>query len=57
MKHAAALGLDVDLQAADKARALSDQQRPKAQNMPAIKWQEVPAFHAGLSDGSIPHLA
>lgn len=57
MKHAAALGLDVDLQAADKARALLGKQRHKPQNVPAMKWQEVPAFYAGLSDGSITHLA
>jgi integrase len=57
MKHAAALGLDVDLQAADKARALLGKQRHKVQNVPAMPWQEVPAFYAGLSDGSITHLA
>ena len=57
MKHAAALGLDVDLQAADKARALLGKQRHKAQNLPAMPWQEVPAFYAALSDGSVTHLA
>lgn len=57
MKHAAALGLDVDLQAADKARALLGKQRHKVQNVPAMPWQEVPAFYKGLSDGSITHLA
>ena len=57
MKHAAALGLDVDLQAADKARALLGKQRHKVQNVPAMAWQEVPAFYKGLSDGSITHLA
>ena len=57
MKHAAALGLDVDIQAADKARALLGKQRHKPQNVPAMAWQEVPAFYAGLSDGSVTHLA
>ena len=57
MKHAAALGLDVDLQAPDKARALLGKQRHKVQNVPAMPWQEVPAFYKGLSDGSITHLA
>ncbi|WP_374786290.1 tyrosine-type recombinase/integrase, partial [Paenochrobactrum gallinarii] len=33
LKHAAALGLDVDLQATEKARALLGRQRHKAQNM------------------------
>lgn len=57
LKHAAALGLDVDLQATEKARALLGKQRHKVQNIPAMPWLEVPAFYAGLSDGSITHLA
>ncbi len=57
MQHAAALGLDVDLQATEKAKALLGKQRHKAQNVPSLPWQEVPAFYAGLSDGSITHLA
>jgi hypothetical protein len=44
MKHAAALGLDVDLQAAEKARALLGKQRHKVENIPSMPWQEVPAF-------------
>jgi len=57
LKHAAALGLDVDLQATEKARALLGKQRHKAQNIPAMPWLEVPAFYSGLSDGSVTHLA
>lgn len=57
MKHAAALGLDVDLQATDKARALLGKQRHTVSNIPAMPWQEVPAFYASLSDGSVTHLA
>ncbi|OQP87566.1 integrase [Rhizobium rhizosphaerae] len=57
LKHAAALGLDVDLQATDKARALLGKSRHKATNIPAMPWQEVPAFYASLSDGSVTHLA
>lgn len=57
MKHAAALGLDVDLQATEKARALLGQQRHKAKNIPAVPWAEVPAFYASLSDGTVTHLA
>lgn len=57
LKHAAALGLDVDLQATEKARALLGRQRHKAQNIPAMPWSDVPAFYAGLSDGSVTHLA
>ncbi len=57
MKHAAALGLDVDLQAAEKARALLGKQRHKPENVPSLPWQEVPAFYDALGDGSITHLA
>lgn len=56
-RHAAALGLDVDIQATDKARALLGQQRHEATNIPAMPWAEVPAFYQGLSEGSITHLA
>ncbi|WP_375662613.1 tyrosine-type recombinase/integrase [Bartonella sp. OC16QHHD] len=48
LKHAAALGLDVDLQAAEKARALLGKQRHKTQNRPAMDWKEVPAFYQSL---------
>lgn len=57
MTHAAALGLDVDLQATEKAKALLGKQRHKVQNVPSMPWPEVPAFYASLSDGSITHLA
>jgi len=57
MRHAAALGLDVDIQATEKAKALLGQQRHKATNIPALPWQEVPAFYATLSEGTITHLA
>lgn len=57
MKHAAALGLEVDLQAVDKARALLGKSRHKAENIPAMPWKDVPAFYASLSDGTVTHLA
>jgi len=57
LKHGAALGLDVDLQATEKAKALLGKQRHKVTNVPSVPWQEVPAFYASLSDGSITHLA
>jgi integrase len=57
MRHAAALGLEVDLQATEKARALLGKQRHKKQNIPAMPWKEVPAFYASLNSGSITHLA
>lgn len=57
LTHAAALGLDVDLQATEKAKALLGKQRHKVTNVPSVPWPEVPAFYASLSDGSITHLA
>lgn len=57
LKHAAALGLHVDLQATEKARALLGKQRHQSENIPAMPWQEVQAFYQTLSDGSVTHLA
>uniref|UniRef100_UPI0035CF97BE tyrosine-type recombinase/integrase n=1 Tax=Bartonella sp. AD13SXNS TaxID=3243462 RepID=UPI0035CF97BE len=48
LKHAAALGLDVDLQATTKARALLGKQLHKTQNLPAMDWKDVPAFYQSL---------
>jgi hypothetical protein len=46
LTHGATLGLDVDLQAVDKAMALLGKQRHKAQNVPALLyWREVLAFY------------
>lgn len=57
MRHAAALGLDVDIQATEKARALLGKQRHKATNIPAMPWRDVPGFYATLGDRTITHLA
>ena len=57
LKHAAALGLEVDLQATEKAKALLGKQRHQATNIPAMPWKEVPAFYKSLRDGSVTHLA
>lgn len=57
MQHAAALGLQVDLQATEKARALLGRPRHKAENIPALPWPDVPAFHGSLNDGTVTHLA
>lgn len=56
MRHAAALGLDVDLQATDKAVALLGKQRHTAKNVPAMNWRDVPAFYQSLG-GSVTELA
>lgn len=55
LRHAAALGLDVDLQAVAKAKALLGAQRHIVQNTPSVPWQDVPRFYASLDDGSITH--
>lgn len=57
MRHAAALGLPVDLQATDKARALLGKPRHIAKHIPAMDWRDVPGFYASLDDGSVTHLA
>ncbi|MGJ8625276.1 MAG: tyrosine-type recombinase/integrase [Yoonia sp.] len=56
LRHAAALGLDVDLQATDKAKALLGKQRHTVTNVPSLPWQDVPAFYQSLG-GSITELA
>jgi integrase len=57
LRHAAALGLDVDLQATDKAKALLGQQRHQTLNTPALHWHEVPAFYQTLTAGTVTELA
>jgi integrase len=57
LRHAAALGLNVDLQACDKARALLGKPRHEAQHIPALHWREVPGFYATLAEPSPTHLA
>lgn len=57
LRYAAAMGLDVDMQATDKARALLGQSRHVIKNIPSVPWQEVPAFYESLSEGTITHLA
>ncbi|WP_208439744.1 tyrosine-type recombinase/integrase [Bartonella heixiaziensis] len=52
LKHAAALGLDVDLQATEKAKALLGKQRHKVTNRPAMDWKDVPAFYKTLCEAS-----
>lgn len=49
LKHAAALGLDVDLQATMKAKALLGKQRHEVTHIPAMPYTDVPAFYAALA--------
>lgn len=48
LKHAAALGLEVDLQATMKARALLGKQRHEVTHHPSMPYQEAPAFYQWL---------
>ncbi len=57
MRHAAALGLDVDLQATDKAKALLGKTRHVAKNIPAMAWADVPGFYTSLEEPTPTHLA
>jgi integrase len=57
LKHAAALGLDVDLQATEKAKALLGKSRHVPKNIPAMAWADVPDFYASLEEPTLTHLA
>ena len=57
LKHAVALGLDVDLQATEKAKALLGKSRHVAKNIPAMYWRDVPDFYASLEEPTLTHLA
>lgn len=55
LKHAAALGLDVDLQATMKARALMGKQRHETKHIPSMPYQELPEYYLWLSEQ--PHMS
>jgi integrase len=55
--HAAALGMDVDLQVTAKAGKLLGETRHKVENIPAIPWPDVPAFYETLAEPTTTHLA
>ncbi len=57
LRHAAALGLDVDLQVTEKAKALLGKTRHKTTNIPAMQWIEAPAFYSSLKEPSPAQLA
>lgn len=48
LKHAVALGLNVDLQAPMKAKALMGKQRHEVTHIPAMPYQEAPKFYEWL---------
>lgn len=57
LRHAAALELEADLQAAAKAKALLGAQRHTVTSVPSMPWQDVPRFYASLGDPSPVNLA
>lgn len=52
-RHGAAMGLPVDMQATDKAKALLGAQRKKSKHIPSMPWRDVPGFVGSLRDGGI----
>lgn len=57
LRHAAALGLEVDLQAPEKARALLGKSKHKVKHIASLPWQDVPDFFHSLEEDTITHLA
>jgi integrase len=55
--YAAAMGLDVDIQATAKAKALLGKQRHKVSHTPSMPWEDVPAFYATLQEPTPTNLA
>lgn len=50
LKHAAALGLEVDLQAVMKAQALLGKRRHEVKHIPSLPHQDAPAFYNWLCE-------
>jgi len=50
LKYAAALGLEVDLQATMKARALLGKQKHKTEHIPAMPYADAPKFYGWLCE-------
>lgn len=57
MNYGAAMGLDVDIQATGKARALLGKSRQVKKQIPALAWQDVPEFYSTLNEGTVTQLA
>lgn len=54
LKHAAALGLDVDLQASMKAQALLGKQRHQATHIPSLPYKDMREFYKWLCTKETP---
>ena len=57
IKYSAASGLDVDMQATMKAKALLGAQGDVQKHIASVPWQEIPKFYKSLSGGSMTELA
>ena len=57
IKHAAAMGLDVDIGAVEKAKALLGQSKQQKQNIPAMLWADAPSFYQSLDEATQAGLA
>jgi integrase len=57
LRYAAALGMDVDLQATLKAKALLGKPRHVAKHIPSLPWQQVPDFYASLEEPTVAHIS
>ena len=56
-QYGAAMGLNVDLNAVAKAKALLGKSRHKSTNIPALHWSEVPEFYKSISENTVTNLA
>jgi|TARA_R110000803_G_scaffold22572_1_gene56031 integrase len=56
-KHAAAMDVEVDLQAIEKAKLLLGDSSHVEEHIKFLPWPEVPAFYQSLSESSASHLA
>ena len=56
-QYGAAMGLNVDLNAVAKAKALLGKSRHKPTNIPALHWSEVPEFYQSISENTVTNLA
>ena len=57
LQYGAAKGLNVDLNAVAKAKALLGKSRHQPTNIPALHWSEVPDFYNSISEDTVTHLA
>lgn len=57
LQYAAALGLEVDLQAVAKAKALLGKTRHEPKNIPSLTWAAAPSFYATLCEPTPANLA